>query len=176
MSRRRSSTPRSNPTFSFPFQLPVLHPPRLAKRNSNASNVADPAKSPSGIKAQPEVMPPVRHHRRRSTLELPDVEKDGVLQIRSRRKHMVAPLTLSPRSFDAQLPSNSFCCDASGKSLISGKARGRRNQTKQLLSMDGECHLRQSWLTRPDRRIFNFQNYICFQSTSPDSLLLSPQP
>lgn len=103
MAPRHSSVSRPTP-FTFPIQLPVLHPPRLAKRKSSRNNVtAHRAPSPEPRFA-PETMAPVRNHKRSNSVELPDVENyDSAPQIRSRRRSFIAPLPLSPRAINVEL-------------------------------------------------------------------------
>ncbi|CAE6408856.1 unnamed protein product [Rhizoctonia solani] len=124
MAIRRSNALRSNTTFNFPIQLPVLHPPRL-KRKPSSNNTSSSA-SPS----EPTCMAPVRNHKRSNTLELPEVENydDTVPQIRFKRKHMtLSTLPLSPRSLNVEL----------GRGGKPGKAQDRLGSDKRVLVSEG---------------------------------------
>ncbi|CUA70924.1 hypothetical protein RSOLAG22IIIB_09193 [Rhizoctonia solani] len=121
MARRRSNAPGSNTTFSFPIQLPVLHPPRLKRKtsssNTNASAPVEPA--------------PTQNHKRSNTLELPEVENDDdtVPQIHFKRTHMTSVVS---RSLNVQLTQ----C---GKP---GKLHGQLESNKKLL-VYGDDHCTQ---------------------------------
>ncbi|KAG8708084.1 hypothetical protein FRC08_000116 [Ceratobasidium sp. 394] len=98
MGRGRSTAPRSSSPFAFPTLLPVLHPPRLLKRQPPSCPLKPEVTAPA------EIMAPVRNRRRRSSVALPLAENyEVVSQSRSKRKSMAAPLPLSPRTLNTGL-------------------------------------------------------------------------
>lgn len=103
MTRGRSTTSRSSSPFTFPIHLPVLHPPRLLKRQSSSRSASTPAHS--FISTTSDNMAPMRNRRRRDSFTLTDLENhDGaVAQVRPKRKAVPSLLPLSPRIVNLEL-------------------------------------------------------------------------
>jgi hypothetical protein len=138
MTRGRSTAPRSSSPFTFPIQLPVLHPPRLLKRQPPSTLKVETHKPAITL----DSMAPVRNRRRRSTVTLPDVENsDAAPQLRSKRKTSANPLPLSPRALNIELAGRSAA--SSEKAATFQKWNEEGYQSFGRPAEDGECML---WL------------------------------